>query len=176
MITPDTSSLLHLVNGHSVFLYAPSPVVFDIAGSLIEFSRRVTTSRSSRQTSTSEQSCPESPAGRRRVERLRWRIGIPKRMPELSCIEPRIRLPTSGEGRSSSTAIRCGRGDSRRRRPPHFGTYFGTGQPPLPCPECPNDDVLVGQKAADGAKIQRWFDCPECGYEGRSKIVYGAER
>ncbi|PGF14555.1 hypothetical protein CP556_20860 [Natrinema sp. CBA1119] len=48
--------------------------------------------------------------------------------------------------------------------------------PDLTCPECPNDDVLVGQKTADGAKVQRWFDCPDCGYEGRSKIVYGAER
>jgi hypothetical protein len=48
--------------------------------------------------------------------------------------------------------------------------------PELSCPECPNDDVLVGEKAADGAKVQRWFDCPDCGYEARSKIVYGAER
>jgi transposase-like protein len=48
--------------------------------------------------------------------------------------------------------------------------------PELNCPECPNDDVLVGQKPADGANVQRWFDCPDCGYEGRSEIVYGAER
>ncbi|WP_396614054.1 hypothetical protein ACH9L7_19895 (plasmid) [Haloferax sp. S1W] len=48
--------------------------------------------------------------------------------------------------------------------------------PELTCPECPNDDVLVGEKAADGAKVQRWFDCPDCGYEARSKVVYGAER
>jgi predicted RNA-binding Zn-ribbon protein involved in translation (DUF1610 family) len=48
--------------------------------------------------------------------------------------------------------------------------------PELTCPECPNGDVVVGQKSADGAKVQRWFDCPNCGYEGRSKIVYGAER
>jgi len=44
------------------------------------------------------------------------------------------------------------------------------------CPECPNDDVLVGEKVADGAKVQRWFDCPDCGYEAPSRIVYGAER
>jgi len=31
-------------------------------------------------------------------------------------------------------------------------------------------------KAADGANVQRWFDCPGCGYEARSKIVYAAER
>jgi len=48
--------------------------------------------------------------------------------------------------------------------------------PKLSCPECPNDDVLVGEGAADAAKVQRWFDCPDCGYEDRSKIVYGAER
>jgi hypothetical protein len=28
--------------------------------------------------------------------------------------------------------------------------------PALSCPECPNDDVRVGEKAADGAKVQRW--------------------
>jgi len=30
---------------------------------------------------------------------------------------------------------------------------------------------VVGEKAADGANVQRWFDCPGCGYEARSKIV-----
>ena len=48
--------------------------------------------------------------------------------------------------------------------------------PRLICPDCLNDDVVVGQKAADGAKVQRWFDCRDCGYESRSEIVYGAER
>ena len=48
--------------------------------------------------------------------------------------------------------------------------------PELSCPECPNDAVLVGEKSADGAKVQRWFDCPDCGYEAPSPIVYGAER
>ncbi len=48
--------------------------------------------------------------------------------------------------------------------------------PELTCPECLNNDVVVGQKAADGTKVQRWFDCPDCGYEGRSKIVCSAER
>ncbi|WP_255194721.1 DUF7568 family protein [Natronobeatus ordinarius] len=48
--------------------------------------------------------------------------------------------------------------------------------PELSCPECPNDDILVGEKAADGAKVQCWFDCPDCGYEAPSRIVYGAER
>jgi predicted RNA-binding Zn-ribbon protein involved in translation (DUF1610 family) len=48
--------------------------------------------------------------------------------------------------------------------------------PELTCPECPNDDVLVGEKAADGARVQRWYDCPDCGYEAPSRIVYGAER
>ncbi|WP_246310479.1 DUF7568 family protein [Halorarum halophilum] len=46
--------------------------------------------------------------------------------------------------------------------------------PELNCPECPNDDVLAVEKSADGAKVQRWFDCPDCDYEARSKIVYGA--
>jgi predicted RNA-binding Zn-ribbon protein involved in translation (DUF1610 family) len=46
----------------------------------------------------------------------------------------------------------------------------------LSCPECPNEDILVGEKSADGAKVQRWFDCHDCGYESRSAIVYGAER
>ena len=49
-------------------------------------------------------------------------------------------------------------------------------QPALRCLECPNDEVVVGQKSADGAKIQRWFECRECGYESRSAIVYGPER
>ena len=48
--------------------------------------------------------------------------------------------------------------------------------PELGCPECPNDDVVVGQKSADAGKVQRWFDCPACGYEVRSQIVYAAER
>jgi predicted RNA-binding Zn-ribbon protein involved in translation (DUF1610 family) len=48
--------------------------------------------------------------------------------------------------------------------------------PELTCPECPNDDVLVGAKSADGGTVQRWYDCPECGYEAPSRIVYGAER
>ncbi|AFK20779.1 hypothetical protein C439_16563 [Haloferax mediterranei ATCC 33500] len=48
--------------------------------------------------------------------------------------------------------------------------------PELSCPECPSDDVRVGEKAADGAKVQRWYDCPDCGYEAPSRIVYGAER
>jgi predicted RNA-binding Zn-ribbon protein involved in translation (DUF1610 family) len=48
--------------------------------------------------------------------------------------------------------------------------------PELNCPECPNDDILVGEKSAGGAKVQRWFDCPDCGFEAPSKIVYGAAR
>ena len=48
--------------------------------------------------------------------------------------------------------------------------------PELTCPECPNNDVIVGQKSSDGPKVKRWFDCPNCGYEAPSKIVYGAER
>jgi len=41
----------------------------------------------------------------------------------------------------------------------------------------PNEDVRVGEKAADGANVQRWwYDCPDCGYEAPSRIVYGAER
>lgn len=39
-----------------------------------------------------------------------------------------------------------------------------------------DDDVRVGEKAADGAKVQRWYDCPDCGYEAPSRIVHGAER
>ena len=48
--------------------------------------------------------------------------------------------------------------------------------PAIRCPECPNDDVRVGEKAADGAKVQRWYDCPDCGYEAPSRITYSAER
>ncbi len=56
--------------------------------------------------------------------------------------------------------------DGLRKRP----------NPRLICPECPNDNVVVCQKSADGAKVQRWFECRECGFESRSAIVYGAER
>ena len=48
--------------------------------------------------------------------------------------------------------------------------------PELSCPECPNSDVATGGKTADGAKVQRWFECRSCGYEASSRIVYGAER
>ena len=48
--------------------------------------------------------------------------------------------------------------------------------PALSCPKCPRVDVRVGEKAADRAKVQRWYDCPDCGYEAPSRIVYGAER
>jgi predicted RNA-binding Zn-ribbon protein involved in translation (DUF1610 family) len=48
--------------------------------------------------------------------------------------------------------------------------------PELSCPECGNKDVLVGEKSAAGATVQRWFDCPDCGYEAPSRIIYGAER
>ncbi|MCU4927075.1 hypothetical protein OB905_13985 [Halobacteria archaeon AArc-dxtr1] len=56
--------------------------------------------------------------------------------------------------------------DELRKRP----------NPRLICPECLNDNIVVGQKSADGAKVQRWFECRDCGYESPSAIVYGAER
>jgi len=55
----------------------------------------------------------------------------------------------------------------------------GLGERPVPDlsrQECPNDDVRVGEKAADGAKVKRWYDCPDCGYVAPSHIVHGAER
>jgi predicted RNA-binding Zn-ribbon protein involved in translation (DUF1610 family) len=48
--------------------------------------------------------------------------------------------------------------------------------PELACPDCGTADVVVGEKAADGAAVERWFDCPACGHEAPSRIVYGAER
>ena len=48
--------------------------------------------------------------------------------------------------------------------------------PELSCPKCPNGDILVGEKSADGVKVQRWFNCPDCGYKTSSRIIYGAER
>jgi predicted RNA-binding Zn-ribbon protein involved in translation (DUF1610 family) len=48
--------------------------------------------------------------------------------------------------------------------------------PELTCSNCLNDDVVVSQKSAAGATVQRWFDCPDCGYESPSKTVYSAER
>ncbi len=48
--------------------------------------------------------------------------------------------------------------------------------PDLKYLECPNDDVRVDEKTADGAKVQHWYDCPECGYEARVKIVQSVER
>lgn len=52
----------------------------------------------------------------------------------------------------------------------------GATVPELTCPECPHDDIIIGQKSADGPKVQRLFDCPDCGYKAPSRIVYGAER
>ena len=48
--------------------------------------------------------------------------------------------------------------------------------PNLRCPDCMVDAVAVSQKSADGAKVQRWFECRNCGYESPSEIVYGPER
>lgn len=48
--------------------------------------------------------------------------------------------------------------------------------PELTCPGCPDNTVVVGEKSAGGAAVQRWFDCCACGYEAPSKIVYGAEQ
>ncbi|MDR5673589.1 hypothetical protein RH858_10610 [Halalkaliarchaeum sp. AArc-GB] len=48
--------------------------------------------------------------------------------------------------------------------------------PELSCPECLNEAIVIGGKAADGAKVQRWYECRNCGYEAPSQIVYGAER
>ena len=48
--------------------------------------------------------------------------------------------------------------------------------PEMSYPECLDGDVVVGGKSADGAKVQRWFECQNCGYEAPSRIVYGAER
>ena len=48
--------------------------------------------------------------------------------------------------------------------------------PELSCSQCPNDDVLIGEKSADGPKVQRRFDYPDCGHEAPSRIIYGGER
>ncbi len=48
--------------------------------------------------------------------------------------------------------------------------------PELSCRECLDGNVAVGDKSADGAKVQRWFECRNCGYEAPPRIVYGAER
>ena len=48
--------------------------------------------------------------------------------------------------------------------------------PELRCPECLDGDVVVGGKSADGATVQRWFECRNCGYEAPSRLVYGDER
>lgn len=67
-----------------------------------------------------------------------------------------------GYATKEATSLR----DELRKRP----------QPELRCPECPNDDVIVGQKSADGATVQRWFECRECGFESCSALTYGLER
>jgi len=81
-----------------------------------------------------------------------------------------------GVEQSSSTATRCGRGGTRRKTRRRSVTSSGSVLPDLSCPECPNEDVRVGEKAADGANVQRWYDCPDCGWRSPSRIVYGAER
>lgn len=48
--------------------------------------------------------------------------------------------------------------------------------PELTCPECPNSNVLVGDKSASGGAVKRWYDCPDCGYQSPAKYVYPAER
>ena len=79
------------------------------------------------------------------------------------CVDCAIQTrPDPGFATKEAQSLR----DELRKRP----------QPDLPCPECPNDDIVLGQKSADGAKVQRWFECRDCGYESRSAIVYAAER
>jgi len=65
---------------------------------------------------------------------------------------PRRRLPgvVAGYETKDATAFR----DELRSVPP--GPQLSGG---------PNEDVRVGEKAADGANVQRWYDCPDCGYE-----------
>lgn len=47
--------------------------------------------------------------------------------------------------------------------------------PDLSCPKYLNGNMVVGGKTADGATVQRWFECRNCGYEAPSRIVYGAK-
>ena len=90
---------------------------------------------------------------------------------------------------ASTRACSIGSWTARRRCPASWIPCFGASNatsfrdelrerpaPDLSCPECPNDDVRVGEKAADGAKVERWYNCPDCGYETPSRIVYGPER
>jgi predicted RNA-binding Zn-ribbon protein involved in translation (DUF1610 family) len=48
--------------------------------------------------------------------------------------------------------------------------------PNLTCPECPDDDIVVGMKSASDGAIKVWFNCRACGYEAPSRIVYPQEQ
>jgi len=93
-----------------------------------------------------------------------------------SCIERQIRIGTNGVEQSSSTATRCGRGYETKDATA-FRDELGSVPLRTSAVGCRTRDVRVGgEKAADGANVQRWYDCPDCGYEAPSRIVYGAER
>lgn len=48
-------------------------------------------------------------------------------------------------------------------------------EPELACENCGFTINWAERNAADMAKQQRYFDCPDCGYEAPSEIVYGYE-
>jgi len=76
---------------------------------------------------------------------------------------PRRRLPgvVAGYETKDATAFR----DELRERPARTSAVRSV-----------RTRTFVSEKAADGANVQRWYDCPDCGYEAPSRIVYGAER
>jgi len=113
---------------------------------------------------------------RRESARRRSRIGTPRLVCKPSCIERQIRIGTNGVEQSSSTATRGVVAGYETKDATAFRDELRSVPPGPQLSRCPNEDVRVGEKAADGANVQRWYDCPDCGYEAPSRIVYGAER
>ena len=111
----------------------------------------------------------KSHADTRVSEHRNWRSGCPAQSAGLLPLQVAWAILVDGypvRSREYETKDTKSFRDELRKRP----------TPELSCPECLNEDILIGEKSADGAKVQRWFDCPDCGYEASSLIVYGAER
>jgi len=150
---------------------------FGTATGWTESSRRARSSGSCPRRRPLLTDAPDHKLATGRAARRHSRIGTRDRRSGGPYTEHRTPTATSGVAQSSSMATQCGREGTRRRTRKRSGTFSATNLlPEMSCPECLDGDVVVGGKSADGAKVQRWFECRNCGCRSTLRIVYGAER